>query len=519
MLSPIQDSVFTTSTTSMSGHLAEMERVIGDSISSGYVGYNGRAPGSTYRRDSSPGSTDRNRGRDVRRTLVAYFEIDELASVLSVERATVILAVEMFKETSVRINLRNRSVESLGAACFKLACDKRCEEYDAWLKKKEGSGDPNVEEGQSSEQHTTSINQEPQASDTSDVEPMGPFEGVSYREDLIPSRWATIPKRVSTQEVAKVAQVEIDDLHRYLRIASSALNKDEKKTLKQFATQMPDICELLHLPDETRKLAIAIAEKASAEGICTRRNPISVIAAAIYYACQLDGVRKTQTEICRQTSVTEVTLRKVYKELNQENSALLPSWYKKAGIRIAAEASRPQEESPSQGQQMQSSQEASSGAGRTQAKPAMTTGPNSTVLGRADSEPSQILLGPPPLPPGFGRMPEIRVDIPLPPPPPLPLVFENNATPAQVGNIPRVINTTQMQPLANILSRVPQIAPPPIPPPLPSVQPSAPERDDPAHGQRNIGLQPTVPAAQSAHRPDLSEGEPRLANRSTDEQA
>jgi transcription initiation factor TFIIB len=60
---------------------------------------------------------------------------------------------------------------------------------------------------------------------------------------------------------------------------------------------------------------------------CTRRNPISISAAAIYLACQLEDKRKTQAEICKVTGLTEVTLRKVYKELLENWDDLLPPGY------------------------------------------------------------------------------------------------------------------------------------------------------------------------------------------------
>jgi len=49
--------------------------------------------------------------------------------------------------------------------------------------------------------------------------------------------------------------------------------------------------------------------------------------AAIYLACQLEDKRKTQAEICKVTGLTEVTLRKVYKELLENWDDLLPPNY------------------------------------------------------------------------------------------------------------------------------------------------------------------------------------------------
>lgn len=53
-------------------------------------------------------------------------------------------------------------------------------------------------------------------------------------------------------------------------------------------------------------LATHIGEVVINKSFCTRRNPISISAAAIYLACQLEDKRKTQTEICKATGLTEV---------------------------------------------------------------------------------------------------------------------------------------------------------------------------------------------------------------------
>lgn len=78
------------------------------------------------------------------------------------------------------------------------------------------------------------------------------------------------------------------------------------------------------MPEE---LATHIGEVVINKCFCTRRNPISISAAAIYLACQLEDKRKTQAEICKVTGLTEVTLRKVYKELLENWDDLLPSNY------------------------------------------------------------------------------------------------------------------------------------------------------------------------------------------------
>lgn len=90
---------------------------------------------------------------------------------------------------------------------------------------------------------------------------------------------------------------------------------------------MPRFCTLLQLNKSAQELATHIGEVVINKCFCTRRNPISISAAAIYLACQLEDKRKTQAEICKITGLTEVTLRKVYKELLENWDDLLPSNY------------------------------------------------------------------------------------------------------------------------------------------------------------------------------------------------
>ncbi|KAI0493146.1 hypothetical protein KFK09_027422 [Dendrobium nobile] len=80
-------------------------------------------------------------------------------------------------------------------------------------------------------------------------------------------------------------------------------------------------------PRTLQELAAHIGEVVINKCFCTRRNPISISAAAIYLACQLEDKRKTQAEICKVTGLTEVTLRKVYKELLENWDDLLPPNY------------------------------------------------------------------------------------------------------------------------------------------------------------------------------------------------
>lgn len=86
---------------------------------------------------------------------------------------------------------------------------------------------------------------------------------------------------------------------------------------------------LLQLDAATTALAGVIGNQAVRFSLCTRRTSQSLSAAVVYLAIQLQNVRMTQFEFCRQTAITEVTLRKVYRELiDFDWRKLLPEGYK-----------------------------------------------------------------------------------------------------------------------------------------------------------------------------------------------
>ena len=303
MLSPLREPVYAASARSLSGALAEMERLIGDALFAGYVGYNGRAPGASVKKEEASEVTDRNKsGGDARHTLVAYFEIVELASILGVDRETTNLAIRIFRHTASNTSLRNRNVESLATAAFVSAAERRWYQYQEWLKQKGSNTEPD-----SSDKNTQS-----QDSPDSNAE----------------NEWPNPPRQLSVAEISNAANLEAHEVIRYLKVVNVALRKQRPENGSSITTHMPAFCERLELPPKTKRLAVGIAEKIKQHKICQRRNAVSVAAATIYLACQLDRFRRTQTEICRVTSLTEVTLRKVYKELIKEQDTIVPEWYK-----------------------------------------------------------------------------------------------------------------------------------------------------------------------------------------------
>lgn len=72
---------------------------------------------------------------------------------------------------------------------------------------------------------------------------------------------------------------------------------------------------ILKLPPEVTASAIEIVQKAKDQDITAGRGPAGIAAAAIYLACVMHGIKKTQKEIAEVAGVTEVTVRNRYKEL------------------------------------------------------------------------------------------------------------------------------------------------------------------------------------------------------------
>ncbi|KAM0886450.1 hypothetical protein ACQ4PT_029691 [Festuca glaucescens] len=129
------------------------------------------------------------------------------------------------------------------------------------------------------------------------------------------------------QEISTASNLPQKEIGKYIKILGESLKLRQPLNSNSIAVHMPRFCNLLQLNKSAQELAAHIGEVVVNKCFCTRRNPISISAAAIYLACQLEDKRKTQAEICKVTGLTEVTLRKVYKELLENWDDLLPQNY------------------------------------------------------------------------------------------------------------------------------------------------------------------------------------------------
>ena len=83
---------------------------------------------------------------------------------------------------------------------------------------------------------------------------------------------------------------------------------------------------------DTLVLAVDILNAAVRLNLSSRRNHTSLSAAALFLACCLQAVRLTQHDFCQRIGLTEVTLRKVNKELGMHWRQLVPAEYEPRAV-------------------------------------------------------------------------------------------------------------------------------------------------------------------------------------------
>lgn len=98
-----QCPLFTATSTSYSGQLAELERLLSDSL------YSGGGAVATSLAGASMSTVD---------TLRAYFQIVEVSSVLGLERDSCDHAIQLFRDCLSTTYLRNRNIEALATAAL-----------------------------------------------------------------------------------------------------------------------------------------------------------------------------------------------------------------------------------------------------------------------------------------------------------------------------------------------------------------------------------------------------------------
>lgn len=330
LLSPLREPVYGATSNTMAGSLAEMERVLGDAVHE-----TGNVIGER-RADARHRVAQRQRD-----AVTGYFEIVDLADLLNVDWETVILASQLFVRTSNIISMRNKSIEALSAACLHLALELRHSSHHHWLASNPGGhghGDVGAE---------VSV-------DCHEEDGRGGGGDGRTKSAFDPASITPTPESISIEMLASTAFASVVEIRKDLRLVHSVhvgdgllqspRDEDQSRvTAKSTVVEgvppssaglsracaasferVPEFARGLGLDDEGVALAVGIVEKSFRLNVCPRRAPASVAAAGMYLATQISGLRLTQSEVCLVLKVTEVTLRKVYRELCESVSQVVP---------------------------------------------------------------------------------------------------------------------------------------------------------------------------------------------------
>eukprot|EP00297_Palpitomonas_bilix_P026187 CAMPEP_0113892092 /NCGR_PEP_ID=MMETSP0780_2-20120614/15190_1 /TAXON_ID=652834 /ORGANISM="Palpitomonas bilix" /LENGTH=366 /DNA_ID=CAMNT_0000881923 /DNA_START=84 /DNA_END=1184 /DNA_ORIENTATION=- /assembly_acc=CAM_ASM_000599 len=140
---------------------------------------------------------------------------------------------------------------------------------------------------------------------------------------------STLEKRkvdhISGEQVMKALEVSEIEYDKAVKVVKQAA--DTKSRSEEMEDAVHLMCAQLAVKPHVKSLAVQMGERAVRLGVCVKRKPVSVAAGIIYLATWMEGVKRTQEDIARIADLTQVTMRKVRKELEPHLSSLIPDEY------------------------------------------------------------------------------------------------------------------------------------------------------------------------------------------------
>lgn len=110
-------------------------------------------------------------------------------------------------------------------------------------------------------------------------------------------------------DIARAANIRKGELSlAYRKLVSSLDLRLQPYDPIEFVTR---ICSIIGVSEKTRRDAIDIISKAKEEEIAYGKNPMSLVASALYLAAVINMEKKTQDEIGKACGMTNVTIRNV----------------------------------------------------------------------------------------------------------------------------------------------------------------------------------------------------------------
>ena len=78
------------------------------------------------------------------------------------------------------------------------------------------------------------------------------------------------------------------------------------------------VCSIIKVSEITRRHALDLLLRAEDQGFSTGKNPMSLVAAAVYLATCIHDEKKTQIEIAKACGVSNVSVRNLAKQFREK---------------------------------------------------------------------------------------------------------------------------------------------------------------------------------------------------------
>jgi transcription initiation factor TFIIB len=113
------------------------------------------------------------------------------------------------------------------------------------------------------------------------------------------------------RDIAKAGNLGRGDLAVTYRIMLRKLDlKIEPHHPTEFVTR---ICNIICTSEKTRRVALNLVLKAEEAKFSSGKNPMCLVAAAIYLSCGISGEHKTQIDIAKACGISNVSVRNISK--------------------------------------------------------------------------------------------------------------------------------------------------------------------------------------------------------------
>ena len=118
------------------------------------------------------------------------------------------------------------------------------------------------------------------------------------------------------RDIAKAGNVRKGDLATAYRtmVKSLDLRLDPFDPV-EFVTK---VCSIIKVSEITRRHALDLLLRAEDQGFSTGKNPMSLVAAAVYLATCIHDEKKTQIEIAKACGVSNVSVRNLAKQFREK---------------------------------------------------------------------------------------------------------------------------------------------------------------------------------------------------------